>query len=120
MFLFSTLTLAPFCFKYIQCVPTFHKETFNKTELYALLYLLFGATFLAFMFIPMALKHIRPTTVSMYNYVQPIIASIAAVIMGIGTFGWQKGIAIGLVFLGVYIVTQSKSRADFEKAGKEV
>ena len=56
----------------------------------------------------------------MYNYVQPIIASIAAVIMGIGTFGWQKGIAIGLVFLGVYIVTQSKSRADFEKAGKEV
>ena len=67
-----------------------------------------------------AQKLLRPTVVRMYNYVQPIIASIAAVIMGIGTFGWQKGIAIGLVFLGVYIVTQSKSRADFEKAGKEV
>ena len=37
---------------------------------------------------------------------------------GIGTFGWQKGIAIGLVFLGVYIVTQSKSRADLEKEGE--
>jgi hypothetical protein len=24
------------------------------------------------------------------------------------------------VFLGVYIVTQSKSKADFEKAGKEL
>jgi drug/metabolite transporter (DMT)-like permease len=51
---------------------------------------------------------------------QPIVATIAAIAMGIGSFGWEKGIAIALVFLGVYIVTQSKSRADFEKIGKEV
>ena len=36
------------------------------------------------------------------------------------TFNLEKGIAIALVFLGVYIVTQSKSRKDFEKEGKEV
>ena len=65
-------------------------------------------------------KLLRLTVVSMYNYMQPIVATIAAIIMGIGSFGWQKGIAIALVFLGVYIVTQSKSRADFEKAGKEL
>ena len=29
MFLFSALILVPFCFKYAQYVPTFHKETFN-------------------------------------------------------------------------------------------
>ena len=55
-----------------------------------------------------------------YNYMQPIVASIAAIIMGLGVFGWEKGIAIALVFLGVYIVTKSKSKADFEKEGKEV
>jgi drug/metabolite transporter (DMT)-like permease len=54
----------------------------------------------------------------MYNYMQPIVATIAAIAMGIGSFGWEKGIAIALVFLGVYIVTQSKSRADLEKAEK--
>jgi hypothetical protein len=32
----------------------------------------------------------------------------------------EKDIAIALVFLGVYIVTQSKSRKDFEKEGKAV
>ena len=53
-----------------------------------------------------------------YNYMQPIVATIAAIAMGIGSFGWEKGIAIALVFLGVYIVTQSKSRADLEKAEK--
>ena len=56
----------------------------------------------------------RPTVVSMYNYVQPIVASIAAILMGIGSFGWEKGVAIALVFLGVYFVTQSKSKADLE------
>ena len=58
---------------------------------------------------------LRPTVVSMYNYMQPIVATIAAIAMGIGGFGWEKGIAIAFVFLGVYIVTQSKSRADLEK-----
>ena len=48
------------------------------------------------------------------------LAYIAAIIMGLGVFGWEKGIAIALVFLGVYIVTKSKSKADFEKEGKEV
>lgn len=65
-------------------------------------------------------KLLRLTVVSMYNYMQPIVATIAAIIMGIGSFGWQKGLAIALVFLGVYIVTQSKSKADFEKAGREL
>ena len=65
-----------------------------------------------------AQRILRPTVVSMYNYMQPIVASIAAIIMSLAVFNLQKGIAIALVFLGVYIVTQSKSRKDFEREGK--
>lgn len=114
MFLFSTLALAPFCLQYMQYVPMFHRETFNASQLYALLYLLFGATFVSFMLIPMALKQIRPTTVSMYNYVQPIIASAIAVAVGQDTFSMQKLLSAALVFVGVYLVTQSKKRKDIE------
>lgn len=114
MFLFSTLALAPFCLQYMQYVPMFHRETFNVSQLYALLYLLFGATFVSFMLIPMALKQIRPTTVSMYNYVQPIIASAIAVVVGQDTFSMQKLLSAALVFVGVYLVTQSKKRKDIE------
>ena len=114
MFLFSTLALAPFCLQYMQYVPMFHRETFNMSQLYALLYLLFGATFVSFMLIPMALKQIRPTTVSMYNYVQPIIASAIAVAVGQDTFSMQKLLSAALVFVGVYLVTQSKKRKDIE------
>ena len=67
-----------------------------------------------------AQRLLRPTVVSMYNYMQPIVASVAAIIMGLGVFGWEKGVAVALVFLGVYIVTKSKSKADFERAGKEI
>lgn len=83
-------------------------------------YVVLGGSFLAYIFIMTAQRLMRPTVVSMYNYMQPIVASIAAIIMGLGVFGWEKGIAVALVFLGVYIVTQSKSRKDFEKEGKEL
>ena len=40
---------------------------------------------------------------------------------GMGTFGVAKGIAVALVFTGVYIVTQSKSREQMlaEQAAKK-
>jgi drug/metabolite transporter (DMT)-like permease len=46
----------------------------------------------------------------MYNNVQPIVASIAAVFWQLDIFGWHKMLAIVLVFSGVYIVTRSKAR----------
>lgn len=114
MFLFSALVLTPFCLRYLQYVPVFCKETFNDVELYALLYLLLGATFLSFMLIPMALKYIRPTTAGMYNYVQPVVASVIAILIGQDTFSLQKLASAGLVFVGVYLVTKSKKRENIE------
>lgn len=81
-------------------------------------YVVVGGSFLAYICIMTAQRLLRPTVVSMYNYMQPIVASTVTIIIGLGTFNLEKGIAIALVFLGVYIVTQSKSRKDFEREGK--
>ena len=75
-------------------------------------YLLFGATYLAFMLIPMALKTIRPTVASMYNYVQPIVASAIAIAIGQDTFSITKLGSLLLVFVGVYLVTTSRSKQE--------
>ena len=115
MFLFTTLTLFPFTFRHVLDAPAFHREVWDFTELGAIFYVLFGATFLPYLLIPMSLKRIRPTTVSMYNYVQPIVASFIAVMIGQDTLSWQKVLSAVLVFTGVYLVTQSKSREDMEK-----
>ena len=55
----------------------------------------------------------------MYNYLQPIVASFIAFMYGMDTFGWVQILAAVLVFGGVYIVTQSKSRAQLEQEQKQ-
>ncbi|MEA4917003.1 DMT family transporter [Proteiniphilum sp.] len=73
-------------------------------------YVVFFGTFFAYVLIMVGQKTLHATVVSMYNYMQPVVGTIASVIIGIATFGWIKGVASALIFVGVYIVTQTKSK----------
>ncbi len=77
-------------------------------------YVVCFATFITYLLIPIGQKVLRPTTVSMYNYVQPVVTALVAVSMGQDTFGWHNVLSALLVFAGVYLVTTSKSRAQME------
>ncbi|MDR2848435.1 MAG: DMT family transporter [Bacteroidales bacterium] len=77
-------------------------------------YSLILGTFVPYLLVPLALKKLRPTTISMYNYVQPLVASLLAVIVLHDSFTWLKCLAAVLVFTGVYVVNKSKSRAQME------
>ena len=114
---YSAVTINNIPFSYYD-ISTIQWTSISTVAILQVLYVVLGGSFLAYLCIMTAQRLLRPTVVSMYNYMQPIVATIAAIAMGIGSFGWEKGIAIALVFLGVYIVTQSKSRADLEKAEK--
>ncbi|MDO5569928.1 MAG: DMT family transporter [Bacteroidales bacterium] len=109
MFLYATICFLPFS------ITDLIKTDFASIDISLWLricYVVFGATFLAYICMMTGQKSLRPTVVSMYNYIQPIIASSFSIILGLDTFGFTKASAICLVFLGVYIVTQSKSRKD--------
>ncbi len=73
-----------------------------------------GATFVSYILLPVGQRYLRPTITSMYNYVQPVIASVVAVCWGLDSFNLMKGLAVVLVFAGVFMVTKSKSRAQLE------
>ncbi|MDE6348957.1 MAG: DMT family transporter [Bacteroides sp.] len=117
MFVYASMCYIPFSYR---DVATIEWNGVSTAALLQVGYVVVGGSFLAYIFIMSAQRLLRPTVVSMYNYMQPIVASTAAIILGLGMFTPEKGIAIALVFLGVYIVTQSKSRKDFEQEGKEV
>ena len=68
-----------------------------------------GATFLAYIFVMIGQKNLRPTLVGMYNYVQPIVASLVGVYLGLDHFTPLKLGAVALIFGGVYLVTISKA-----------
>jgi drug/metabolite transporter (DMT)-like permease len=116
MFLSATIISFPFCCCGISAI----EYTTISTDIYfRIAYVVIMATFIAYLLIPVGQKLLRPTIVSMYNYLQPLVSSFVAVILGMDTFGWIKSIAAILIFSGVYIVTQSKSRAQMEKEEAE-
>ena len=84
-----------------------------------LAYLVICATFVTYFLIPVAQKRIRPTLVSMYSYVQPIIAIVISIVIGMDALTWQKVIASAMVFGGVIIVSFSKSAHSVQNDQKQ-
>ena len=82
------------------------------TQLAELAYLILCATFVTYFLIPVGQKRIRPTLVSMYSYVQPIIAIVISISIGMDMLTWQKVLAAIMVFGGVVVVSYSKSRVE--------
>ena len=88
--------------------------TFDYTQLSGiylgeLAFLIVCSTFITYFLIPLGQKRIRPTLVSMYSYVQPIIAISVSIWVGMDTLSWQKVLAAGMVFGGVLLVNYSRS-----------
>ena len=111
MFLYATITGLPIFFT---SVASTEFAAMNMADYLKIAFVLVFATFIGYLLLPIGQKTLRPTTLSMYNYVQPIMASIVAIFIGIDEFGYTQAMAAVLVFAGVYIVTQSKSRAQLE------
>ncbi len=82
-------------------------------------YVVFFGTFVSYLLSIESQRVLRPTVVSVYNYVQPIVAVSVSVLTGLGVFTWQQGIAVVLVFTGVWLVVKSKSKRDAQGGVKE-
>ena len=106
IFLFSTLLSFPFSgFE----IASINYTSLSATFLLELAYLIVCATFITYFLIPIGQKCIRPTLVSMYSYVQPIIAIAISIFLGMDTLSWQKVFAAIMVFGGVFMVNYSRS-----------
>ncbi len=106
IFLFSFLMSLPFSFREVASIEW---AAIPSAQLWELAYLIVCATFIAYFLIPLGQKRIRPTLVSMYSYIQPIIAAVISCIIGMDILTWQKILAAVLVFSGVFIVSRSRS-----------
>ena len=118
MFLFSMIMVLPFTYSELANAKIL--QTFDLNISWRLVYMLLMGTFVAYFLIPVALKRLRPTTVGSYNYLQPLVASLAAIVVGQDVLTWEKPTAAVLVFCGVYLVTTSKSRADVERENAQI
>ncbi len=111
MFTYSFICTLPFSYRPLTAA---NWGGIGATDVAAIAFIVVMATFVSYMLIVVGQKHLRPTVAGMYNYVQPVVACIVTVIVGLDTFNVVKGIAVVMIFGGVALVTMSKSRAQEE------
>ena len=88
---------------------TFDYSQLSGLYLWELAFLIVCSTFITYFLIPLGQKRIRPTLVSMYSYIQPIIAILISIYVGMDSLSWQKVLAATMVFGGVVLVNYSRS-----------
>ena len=101
MFLFSSLMALPFS------VGAFRASDLAAVPMdvvWQIFYVVVFATFVAYFLIPIGQKRLRPVVVCMYTYVQPVIAMVIALILGLDHLTALKVVASLLVFVGVGLV----------------
>ena len=107
IFLYSTIMSLPLSAKEL---VTLDYAALPGNIVAELAFLILCSTFITYFLIPVGQKRIRPTLVSMYSYVQPIIATGISIYLGMDTLGWQKVLAAIAVFAGVMVVSRSKAK----------
>ena len=113
MFSWATLLILPFTFAHVKEVL---EKPIPPTTWWEVLYVVAIGTFLGYILTMIGQRTLRPTVVSVYNYVQPIVSVAASLLMGIGILKPTHVLAVVLVFSGVWLVTKSRSRRDVEQA----
>lgn len=106
MFLSAATMALPFTSPIIMST---HWSDISSTEWLGVAAVVIGATYIAYICIVIGQKNLRPTIVGMYNYVQPVVATTVGILLGIDRFTVIKGIAVVLIFSGVWLVTASRS-----------
>lgn len=108
LYLFGLFMVIPFGFSELQMVewhsmpvPIFLRVGF----------IIVFTSFLTYLFNLFAIKELKPTTLSIFIYLQPVIASSYALLVGSDSLNLLKIVATVLIFIGVYLVTLKPKEA---------
>ena len=79
---------------------------FSTQELFAIAYVVIGGSFFSYLLLIVGQRHLEPPTVAAYNYVQPIIAAIVGILLGLDMLTWQKCLSLLLIAAGVLLISK--------------
>ncbi len=103
LYLFGLLMVIPFSYKEMNEVD------WNNLPLVAIQkigFIVVFTTFLTYMFNLLAIRKLKPTTLSIFIYLQPVFATSYALLVGSDELNQIKVVASILIFIGVYLVTR--------------
>jgi len=106
LYLFGSILVIPFGYNELQEVQW---QIMPTAIYYKAAFIVVFTTFFTYMFNIFALTKLKPTTLSSFIYLQPVLASLYALIVGSDVVDIIKVIATILIFTGVYLVTKNNT-----------
>ncbi len=109
LYLFGLILVIPFGYHEFNEI---NWMSLPKTALYRIGFIVLFTTVLTYMFNLIAIKKLKPTTLSIFIYLQPVLASTYALFVGSDSLNEIKIVATILIFIGVYLVTRKPKDED--------
>ncbi|MFN5627992.1 MAG: DMT family transporter [Bacteroidota bacterium] len=113
VFLFGIFWILPFGWNEMISVDY---SQIPGSAILAILYVIVFTTFLAYWLNNIALKTVEPSVVGIYIYLQPLLASFFAILLGKDFIDGTKIVSAILIFAGVYLASFYKHKTTYEKS----
>lgn len=108
IFTIGFMLILPFCWNEFREIPW---KDYSATSYMLLVLIIFGGTFLAYIFNVYGIKILGASMAGTYIYSQPVFAATIAVIFSGETLALYKVIAALFIFAGVYLANKTTSNA---------
>ncbi len=105
MMLMSGIVIMPFTVGDIMHIDW---ASFPLEGVLELAYIVVLGSCLCYLMIPFAQRRLKPTVIAMYNYLQPVVATLVSVLIGMAVLDAVKVGSALLIFLAVWMVSREK------------
>jgi drug/metabolite transporter (DMT)-like permease len=106
IYTFGLLMVIPFGWNEYQEIQW---QTLPSIILWEIGFVVVFTTFFTYLFNLVSMRELKPTTVAVFIYLQPLFATLFAISLGKDELSWVKIVSAVLIFVGVYLVTMKKS-----------
>lgn len=108
IYLFGFLMVLPFGWQEVQQVAW---QDLPVPAMINIGFVIIFSTFLTYLLNLISMRELKPTTVAIFIYLQPLFATLFAVSLGKDYISALKVVSAAFIFLGVYLVTHKKHTA---------
>jgi drug/metabolite transporter (DMT)-like permease len=106
IYTFGLLMVIPFGWSEYQEIQW---QTIPSVIMWEIAFVVVFTTFFTYLFNLVSMRELKPTTVAVFIYLQPLFATIFAMSLDKDQLTWVKILSAVLIFVGVYLVLQKKT-----------
>lgn len=103
LFLISAVLMSPF---WVGEVAGLEWSQLGRAEVLGSAYVVIFGSFISYLLMIVGQRHLEPSTVTAYNYIQPVIAASVGLWLGVDALNWQKMVAVVLIAVGVRAISR--------------